>query len=193
MDIAKEKAAEFLAMAIKDGWQQAIDTFNESYAPADANDILASKPFELTTQSELQRISKELIETIAQQNLGNPGIQNLINSSSTEKSLREAICNLLPADGNSVENVAEPLEFKPNMSYYCIKNIATKRLTEQDFEGIKAIYAYTQDMKQVQSLAAVHFNPKNIEKRMRFEQVKEDEDKKEDQADVNTPAEDKVQ
>jgi hypothetical protein len=60
------------------------------------------------------------------------------------------------------------MEFKPDMSFYCIKNISVKRLTLQEYEKIKAVRLQRDDYVQSESLSVVHFNPQNILKRMEF-------------------------
>jgi len=77
------------------------------------------------------------------------------------------------------------MEFKPDMSYYCLKNISVKRLDQEQYETIKAIQIYREEHIQSQSLAAVHFNPENILKRMSFRWARE----KKAAADANTPEE----
>ena len=60
------------------------------------------------------------------------------------------------------------MEFKPDMSYYCLKSISVKRLNKEEYEKAKALRVYKEDVVQSQSLAAVHFSPENILKRTNF-------------------------
>jgi hypothetical protein len=78
------------------------------------------------------------------------------------------------------------MEFKPDMSYYCLKSLSVKRLSRDDYEKIKFLQIYKEDIIQSQNLAPVHFNPENILKRMNFRLVEEDKT-----ADANAPAESK--
>jgi hypothetical protein len=71
------------------------------------------------------------------------------------------------------------------MSYYCVKNISVRRFGLEEYEAIKAMQIYTEEHLQSQSLAAVHFNPENIFKRMSFRWAEE----KKTPADANTPKE----
>ena len=61
------------------------------------------------------------------------------------------------------------------MSCYCLKEIYVKRLEQEQYEKIKAMRVYKEDFVQSQGLAAVHFNPENILKRMSFRQVESKE------------------
>ena len=75
---------------------------------------------------------------------------------------------LPPPDSNTVDAVPLVMEFKPGMNFYCIKNISVKRPTLQDYEKNKAMQLQREDYIQSGSMAAVHFNPENILKRMDF-------------------------
>ncbi|GAH00890.1 unnamed protein product, partial [marine sediment metagenome] len=85
----------------------------------------------------------------------------------------------------SIDSVPLVLEFKPDMSYYCLKKISVKRFEQEQYEAIKAIQIYREEHIQSQSLAAVHFNPENILKRMSFRWAGEEKAA----ADANTPQE----
>ena len=71
MEIAKNKAEEFIALAARDGWDKTIDKFNELYgkkSTKDPNDPNAAElsieeeklaePFKLQNLPGLRRISK---------------------------------------------------------------------------------------------------------------------------------------
>jgi len=69
------------------------------------------------------------------------------------------------------------------MSFYCIKSISVKRLTLQKYEQIKVTRLQREDYVQSETLAAVHFNPENILKRMNFRPAEAGEE----QSDANAP------
>jgi hypothetical protein len=75
--------------------------------------------------------------------------------------------------------------FKPDMSYYCIKEIRVRRVVREEYEQIKPIQVFKDEYIQFQSLAAVHFNPANILKRTNFRWAGE----KKQAADANAPPE----
>ena len=60
------------------------------------------------------------------------------------------------------------MDFKPTMSFLCIKNLSVQRLTEDMYNKLKARRLNMEDHIQSQSLAVIHFNPENILKRMNF-------------------------
>jgi hypothetical protein len=207
MDVAKEKAEEFIGMAGKDGWESAIEKFNELYGQQggqDGNDPNLSgdpnategseKTFVLESATKLQRISRETIERLTVQSEGNPGAPLFVREvqrwlsvidARTTKQFIEQIYSLVPQDSNSIDNLARPMEFKPGMSYYCIRNVRIRRVFREEYEQIKPMQVYKEEYIQSQSLAAVHFNPENVLKRTNFKRATE----KKPVTDANTPAE----
>ncbi|MHC4744982.1 MAG: hypothetical protein ACYS8Z_23955, partial [Planctomycetota bacterium] len=86
-----------------------------------------------------------------------------------EGQFTDRLYSLVPPDANTPDKLPTIVEFKPNMSYFCIKDLQVKRLWKEDYELTKPLSFYRQDFTQFQSLAPIHFNPANILKRMRFE------------------------
>jgi len=180
-DITKSKAEEFIGLAAKDGWDTAIDKFNELYGkqtgqdPNDPNvpeisneEKSVSEPFKLQNLTGLRRISKATLQTLIFQTAGNPAAQLFLNQQKNHRRFVEQLYSLIPQDSNTVDTVPLVIEFKPDMSFYCIKNISVKRITLQEYEKTKAMQIQREDYTQSESLAAVYFNPENILKRMSF-------------------------
>jgi hypothetical protein len=71
------------------------------------------------------------------------------------------------------------------MSYYVIKDISVNRLYQEGYEKMKVAQLFREEYIQSQSLAAIHFNPDNILKRMNFKAARSEEQT----SDANTPAE----
>ena len=202
MDVTKKKAEELIALVVNDGWESSIDKFNELYGDegepnesADPNTIERSDgPFRLENHTGLRRISQQTIDRLAVQSEGNPGMPLLVNEAQQWLSVNEArkvrqfidqLYMLVPQDSNSIENVPEPMEFKPGMSYYCLKDVSVGRVYREDYEQVKPIQVFKEEHIQFQSLAAVHFNPENILKRVNFRRSREEKPA----TDANTPAE----
>ena len=180
----KTKAEEFINLAVKDGWDSTIDKFNQLYRRQDTEDETDPNVFKLHNLTNLRRIPRVAIEMLATQSEGNPAAPLLINNSKKERQLRNQLYSLVPQDSNTVDSLPLIVEFKPGMSYYCLKSISVKRLNQDEYERIKVLRAYKEDVAQSQSLAAVHFNPENILKRMDFRWAEQEQ-----QADANTEAE----
>ncbi len=207
MDITKSKAEEFIGLAAKDGWDTAIDKFNELYGKQtsqDPNDPNASEisneeqsvsePFKLQNLTGLRRISKATLQTLTVQTAGNPAAPFFLNEQKNHRRFVEQLYSLIPQDSNTVDTVPLVIEFKPDMSFYCIKNISVKRITLEEYEQTKAMQIQREDYTQSESLAAVYFNPENILKRMSFRSAPASNEGGpakvgEEPADANTPTE----
>ena len=185
MDTTKSKAEEFIGLAVKDGWESAVEKFNELSRQQTKQDESDPNVFELQNFTNISRDSCIALETWAVQNAGNPAAQSLINGRKNNGRLIDQLYSLVPQDSNSIDSTPLVLEFKPDMSYYCLKNISVKRFEQEQYETIKAIQIYREEHIQSQSLAAVHFNPENILKRMDFRWAREEKAA----ADANTPEE----
>lgn len=174
MTTTKNKADEFILQIVKKGWKGAIEKFNKLYEQERKADVSDPNTFKLQKLTGLQRIAKAQIETLAIQNSGDPAMQFMMYMSEKEKKLIEKLYELVPQDDESLKAVPMVFEFKPDMSYYCLKSLSVKPFEKAQYEKLKAIRAYKEDIIQSQSLAVVHFNPENILKRMKFRAIRED-------------------
>jgi hypothetical protein len=191
METAKNKAEEFISLVAKDGWDSTIDKFNELYDKENASDPNdpdapenVTEPFKLQNLAGMRRVSKATIQTLAAQSAGNPAAPLFLNGRKKHRLFVEKLYSLVPPDSNSVDTVPLLMEFKPDMSFYCIKKLSVQRISLQEYERIKAMRLQTEDYIQSESMVVVHFNPKNILKRMNFKQAETDEPEE-----ANTPEE----
>lgn len=209
MDVTKKKGGEFLDLVAKDGWESSIEKFNELYGqqggqdesdPNVGDDPNAIKdtdePFRMETSANLQRISRETIGRLAVLSEGNPGAPLFVKAAQRWLSVSEAkiagqfidqLYSLVPPDSNTADALPILMVFKPDMSYYCIKDIMVRRVVREEYEQIKPIQVFKDEHIEFQSLAAVHFNPANILKRTNFRWARE----KKQAADANAPPESK--
>ncbi len=185
MDTTRKKAEEFIRLAAKKDWESAIDKFNKSYEQPDMQGEEDANVFELQSFANLQRASSIALETVILQSAGNPARRMVVNKAKRENQLIDQLYLLIPQDSNTIDTLPLVMEFKPDMSYYCLKSLSIKRLEQGQYEKTKALQDYKEDFIQSQSLAPVHFNPENILKRMNFKQVEESKKP----ADTNTPSE----
>ncbi len=206
MDITKSKAEEFIGLAAKDGWDSAIDKFNELYGQQNSQDQndpnlseisnaekSVTETFKLQNLTGMRRISKATLQAITAQTAGRPAAPFFINERQKHRRFVEQLYSLIPQDSNTVDAVPLIIEFKPDMSFYCIKNISVKRITLEEYEKTKAMQIQREDYTQSESLAAVYFNPENILKRMSFRLAPASNKggqagAGEEPADANTPA-----
>jgi len=185
MDITKSKAQEFVELVAKNGWDSAIDGFNELYGQQARQDPNDPNVFRLQKLTNLQRLSSAMLATLNIQSVGDPKAQFVAIDGIKQARFVEQLYSLVPQDSNTVDTVPLIMEFKPIMSFYIIKDISINRFDQMEYERVKVPRLYREDYIQAQSMAAVHFNPENILKRMNFRLVVEDEEP----ADVNAPAE----
>jgi hypothetical protein len=204
MEVTKKKAGEFLDQVAKDGWESSIEKFNELYGQQDESDPNVAEdpnaikdtdePFNMENSANLQRISRETIGRLAVLSEGNPGtslfvkeVQQwlLVSDAKIAKQFIDRLYSIIPPDSNTVEALPIRMLFKPDMSYYCIKEIRVRRVVREEYEQIKPMHVFRDEHIQSQSLAAVHFNPANILKRTNFRWAEE----MKPTADANAPPE----
>lgn len=194
MDTTKSKAGELIGLAAENDWDSAVDKFDELYGQRARQDESDPNVFKMESSMGLQRISSRTLAMLAAQSQGNLGERLFVREAQKWLSLSQAkierqfidqLYSLVPPDSNAVDDLPLTMEFKPNMSVYVIKNISVKRLAREEYQKIKAMQLYREDEIQAQGLAATHFNPENILKRMNFRPAKAAKEP----ADVNAPAE----
>jgi len=167
-DTTKSKAEEFMALATKDGWDKAVNQFNKLYgkqAKAEPND---PNVFKVDHQAGLQRISNAELQVLAAQVANSPASQIILNQAQDESQFISRLYALIPAKSDAPAQLPLLVEFKPTQSYYVLKSLSLQRLTQEDFQKMKGMLVRREEYSQVENLAAVHFSPENIIKRMNF-------------------------
>ncbi len=171
MEVMKGKVDNFVDQVTSGGWDVAVNKFNEQYKqqqgkkPSDPNVVM------LRGLPGLKRISKSDMEVYTIQNQGNPMSKYTMSERWKRKRFIEQLYSLVPQDSNSLNDMTYIMEFKPDMSFYVIRNISIKRLWKEQYEKAKPMLVFGEDQVESQSLAVVHFNPQNILERMRFKEV----------------------
>ncbi|MHC4559180.1 MAG: hypothetical protein ACYS80_17965, partial [Planctomycetota bacterium] len=145
METVKNKAEEFISLAVTDSWDSTIDKFNELYGKKDTGDPNnpdtsenVTKPFKLQNLAGMRRVSKAALQTMVAQSAGNPAAPLFLSGRRKQQRFVEKLYSLVPQDSNSVDSFPLLMEFKPDMSFYCIKNLSVKRISLQEYEKIKA-------------------------------------------------------
>jgi hypothetical protein len=178
--IARTRSREFIREANETGWDAAIEKFNDLYrktvakAENDANAV--QKPFSLQSRTGRRRISEAQLAALASRYKGDPMGRNLLERAKDERIFMNELYALVPEDANTLAGPGAIMEYKPEMSYYCVKNITIHRLSEDEFDRIKAASAVDEESRKMQALAAVYYNPANIVKRMNFSVIKEQQE-----------------
>jgi len=185
MDTAKARAEDFIAQAVKSGWQTTIENFNKSHKEQYEQDANDPDPFRMQNSGDMRRMSAADLDMLALHNQGNPAGAFYLRDSERNKRFVDQLYSLVPRDKTTSDALPLVVEVKPDMSYYAIKSISVKRLWKEDYEKAKVARLYDEDYIRSQSLGAVHFNPENVLKRLKVRWAQADEDS----ADANTPEE----
>jgi hypothetical protein len=187
IDTTKTRAQELVNLATKHGWEKAADKFKKLYHREFKQYQNDPNFLKLQSLRNLQRTSKDTIETVVVQCEGDPAAHFLINNAQKNRRFVDQLYSLVPQDSNTVATLPLVMVFEPDMSCYCLKSISVKRLDQQQYEKIKPLLAYKEALAQSQNVAAVHFNPENILRRTKFNLVKETKET----PDANTPVQSK--
>ena len=169
MDTAKARAQEFVELAGKTDWQTTIDRFNKDYGAAAKDDPNDPNVFEMDYLGSVGRTSNAQLHVLTVQSQGSASAAFFLNQARVEGRFTDKLYSLVPPDANTPKELPIVVEFKPNMSYFCIKDLEVKRLWNEDYQSSKPVSFYREDLTQFQSMAPIHLNPSNILKRMRFE------------------------
>ncbi len=178
MPIAQEKAKEFNELASKDGFEAAVDKFNELYGEAAKESPDDPNAFRIQNLTDMRRLFAMAMQTIAAQNRSNPAGDFLLRERDIERRFLNCVYGLIPADANTLAETPGLAEFKPDLAWYCIEKLEINRLWKEDFDKSKVMEIYRIDHLASQSLAPVHFNPHNIIVRtnLKWVESKEEED-----------------
>jgi len=192
LETAKKRAEEFIGTVSNGDWQSAVDKFNEMYGKDtqdDENEPNAPKTemFKLENITGMRMVSKARLDALAAQSEGHPATRYFINERTRSILLVKELYSHIPADSNSAESLPFVMEFKPDMTYYCIKDLTIKRLWKEDFDRIKTRRLFAEESVQSQNLSVIHFNPENILKRMNFTLVVTEEEPEETPAEPEEP------
>ena len=179
----RAKAEEFLNLVEMDDWDKATGVFEKLYGRYEGREENDPNAFRLQNEIGLRRVSLDILETLAIQNQGRPAMGLRLNEIKNNKRYADQLYSLVPADSNTVEELPVMMEYKPDLKVLVIKDISIKRMWKEQYDQVKAMSTFRQENGQSQSLAAVHFNPANILKRVNFELVETEQDT----ADANEP------
>ncbi len=175
MEEAGTQADAFLQLAGDKGWDEAVDEFNRRFPKQDDEDPNAAW-FSIEPLKGMRRSTAARIRTTAVQNQGQGTLSLLLQGIKLDQMFSDLLYGLIPEDETKVTNLGDPVEFKPAMSYFCIRDLAINRLWKENFARLRPVTAHELDKIQAQSLSAVHYNPENIVKRMRWRWVPQDDE-----------------
>ncbi len=176
METTKAKALEFIEQAKGEGWETAVEKFNELYPKEPTEDDDDPNTFSVQTVTGSKRSSEARFEALRVMNEGYPNARLILLANELEDMLCRQLYDLVPAESEGISEPNDPIEFKPATSYLCVKDVSINRLWKEGFEVNKPLVANRLDKIQSQSLSVIHLDPKNIEKRMKFRWAVKDTD-----------------
>ncbi len=183
MEAAKTKAEEFMNLVEMEDWDKALNVFEKLYGQHAKKEENDPNTFRVQHEIGLRRMSQNLMETLLLQNQGRPAVELSLKDAEKNKQFIDKLFSLVPADSNTVEELPVLMEHKPDLKVLVVKNISIKRIWKEQYDQMKTMSIFRQENAQSQSLAAVHFNPANILKRVNFKIV----ETKQETADANEP------
>ncbi len=175
-ETTKTRAQEFVQMANEGTWDEAVNKFNELYGEQAKSDPNDPNVFEVQNRFGLQRVARGQMELITTQTANVPGIDENLRQFAVEQRFVNRLYSLIPLKGDSAKDLPVVLEFKPDQSFYCLKDLSIRRLDQQRFQTMKSSLLMQQNHIKSQSLSVVHFNPANILKRVDFTFAEQPED-----------------
>ncbi|MHC4842462.1 MAG: hypothetical protein ACYTEE_01530 [Planctomycetota bacterium] len=164
-DVAETKASEFKQRLQTEQWDNAISDFNKLYKTEKGLPESDPNMFTLQNLTNLRRIPQAAIDALNE--LDSPTNQVLIETYLNKKFV-DKLYELVPPEQDSLSEAPVLMESKSRMSWYVVKNISINRLYQEDYLKLKGQASYQEDYFESQNLAAIHFNPGNILKRMNF-------------------------
>ncbi len=186
MKTAEKQSKSFSREIAKLGWEETVAEFNRAYKER-KKVHLPGEPnaFRVQQLMKLVRIPQEHILTLAAQNEGSSFGTSVLNNAKRRQKFIDKLYNLVPNGEQKLKSVPYVMEFKPDLSYYVIKDVSINRIYSQDYQKLRAREAYSQEFIEHQNLSVIHFNPENIIKRTNFVMLKKDNRTKE----PNSPSE----
>lgn len=172
-EIAKSKADEFAALVKSEGWDSALKKFNEQYSRTEESgnktDVFTIRDF-----VGMRKIKSLELGVMAAHEEGNPLSRYILNMTRSNNLLIDVLASVVPERAQTLETEPLVLEFKPDLTYYCLKSLAIKHVDKQEYEKTRALRIFRQNLVRSQSMAVVHFNPQNIITRTNFQEVDQD-------------------
>jgi len=172
-EVAKAKAKELEALVKEQGWTLALAQFNQTYRQQAGQGPNDPNRFALRFQGQRSRVFTGQVQMWAVRSEQDPAARRLYRTTMAQKQFTDQLYRLIPADGDRLAAAPVVVESPGDLSVYCIKDLSLKRFALQDYVKAKGLYAYQEDVVESQGLAAIHFNPGNILRRMQFREVRD--------------------
>ncbi len=168
MDTAKARAEEFKQLVAKSNWDAAIKDYNAKYGPKDPN-----KPEPTDKTLRLETMNRQVLggqsdlQKMRQIMQDDPSRAKMVRMQLVRNDRNTMFHNLL-GDKTATGIITESFEFKPDLSYYVVKEVTLKSANTEDYLNSKGYAAMRAAMTDASAMGLVHLNPANIQKRLNY-------------------------
>ena len=184
MNVAKERAEEFVGLLGDNKWEEAVDEYNEIHF--DPNDMTPGARLRSDNIRNQRRTSERELRNTKELVTDNPMAAGYVRRMIEGKILTDNLYGLIGAGKTASNDINNVMEFKPAAGFYVIKDVSRTEVTIEDYAKAKPMMAFQIAAMGSASGALTHFGPDNIKKRMNFEPVvdepEEETEEKEDEA-----------
>lgn len=172
METAKIRADELKQMIAKSNWDAAIKEYSAKYAPADPNkaEDKAFRELKLETVNQQVLAGQSDIEMMRRIMSDDPSRAQMVREQLIKNSRNTLFFGLL-GDKTATGVISEIFEFKPDMTYYVVKEVTLKSATTEDYLNSKGFAAMRAAMTEASAMSLIHFNPIGIQKRLEYAPV----------------------
>ena len=168
MKKAQAVAETLTALIEQHGWDEAIALFNENHKAE-----YGTPDISLQTVTGQTRMAQNEIEQIILYMAANPGSGEFIKDRLRTNVLNEQLHSLLENGQDSTGTIIKPLVVPQTRAAYVVKEVSRLPATEQDYLDNKAMTALQLDMESTAEPALIHWNVKNLMKRLGYQQVED--------------------
>ncbi|MEE9366231.1 MAG: hypothetical protein V3W44_06035 [Dehalococcoidales bacterium] len=174
MNTCKARADEFVKLLADKTWQEAVDEYNKAHEKKDeSGNLVAGSQLRSRKLTNRLRTAQQDLKQSVERFADNPMAAGYIKTMIESKRLDDRLYELLGDDKTEAKDINAIMEFKPNASYYVVKDLSRTQVTKEDYLTSKSTAAFRRNAGQSDSLALTHFNPDNVFKRLNFRWAQE--------------------
>ncbi len=176
MKTCKARADEFVKLLADKTWQEAVVEYNKAHEKKDESDnLVPGSQLRSRKLANRARTAQQDLKKTVQRFADSPIAAAYVKSIVESKKLNDRLYELLGDDKNEAKDINAIMEFKPNASYYVVKDLSRTQVTKDDYLTSKSTAAFRRNAGQADSLGLTHYNPENVFQRLNFRWAQEDE------------------
>ena len=175
MNTCKARADEFVKLLADKTWREAVDEYNKAHEKKDESDnLVGGSQLRSRKLTNLVRTAQQDLKQSVERFADNPMAAAYVKSIVESKRLNDRLYELLGDGKTEAKDINAIMEFKPNASYYVVKDLSRTQVTKADYLTSKSTAAFRRNAGQSDSLGLIHFSPDNVFKRLNFRWAQED-------------------